>query len=241
MHAVDCAKMARQVRVATATWSNMENKTRDQILDELAALPVLHPPVQRQALVAKLREVTAPQPLPALDEETAAMWRVLISAGLANALAAQWSLSADAVNVNHRTMILNKYHEVSICDRVIPYTRDGNDWQHDKDAVTDARVAFAVKSLARRDALRNSVRWSAVMSTVLLAVMIGMLAAFGTWAAAFVLALLYAPIYTILVQQMIGAWRDSNVAWREYVDASAAIDRDTAAELSALGINTVVM
>lgn len=239
MRAVECAKMARQVRVI-ATWSNMENKTRDQILDELAALPVLHPPVQRQALVAKLRETPAPQ-RPAPDENETAMWRVLLSAALANSHANDWSLPLDRVNVNPHTMVLGKYHEVAIGDRVIPYTWDGNDWQHDKDAVTDARVAFAVKALARRDALRNSVRWSAVMSTALLAVMIGMLAAFGTWAAAFVLALLYAPIYTILVQQMIGAWRDSNVAWREHVAASAAIDRDTAAELNALGINTVVM
>lgn len=52
---------------------------------------------------------------------------------------------------------------------------------------------------------------------------------------------MFAPLYTILVQQMMDTWRKSNVAWREYVDASAAIDRDTAAELSALGINTVVM
>ena len=219
----------------------MKNKTRDQILDELAALPVLHPPVQRQALVAKLREAPAPQRPPIASDEESQMWRVMMSAALASTHALGWSLPEREVDVNPHTMVLGKRHEVTIGDRVIPYTWDGNDWQHDKDAVTDARVAFAVKALARRDALRNSVRWSAVMSTALLAVMIGMLAAFGTWAAAFVLALLYAPIYTILVQQIIGAWRDSNVAWREHVAASAAIDRDTAAELSALGINTVVM
>lgn len=157
----------------------MKNKTRDQILDELAALPVLHPPVQRQALVAKLREAPAPQ-RPAPDENETAMWRVLLSAALANSHANDWSLPLDRVNVNPHTMVLGKYHEVIVDDRVIPYTWDGNDWQHDKDAVTDARVAFAVQAQVRRNAMRNSVRWSAAMATGLLAVLLGMLATFGS-------------------------------------------------------------
>lgn len=213
----------------------MENKTRDQILDELAALPVLHPPVQRQALVAKLREASVPQRRPPIaSEEESQMWRVMMSAALASKHALGWSLPEREVDVNSRTMVLGKRHEVTIGDRVIPYTWDGNDWQHDKDAVTDARVAFAAKALTRRDAMRNSVRWSAAMAAGLLAVLLGMLATFGSWADAFVLALVFAPLYTILVQQMADTWRKANVAWREHVAASAAIDRDAKARLNAL-------